>query len=697
MKRVAWLAAAGLLAGCNFLGGGLAIQQPDDEVVDPDNPIDPTDPVDEDDLDDVVEAAEIEVARVTLHRLNRAEYNNTVRDLLGDTTQIANDFPDDDFGYGFNNIADVLSLSPLHLEMYAAAAQTLIDNALAGGAIDPTIQRFEAEVVGSEVGGASGDTWNLWSNGAIETVVNIPADGEYTLRVSMRQQAAGPDDALASVTVNGVPAQTFTVTPTSLTVFEVTTTIPAGGQAIGVTFENDYYDAAIPADRNLYVDWFEVEGPIGATGEPSPQRAEILTCEADDAACTAEVIQGFGTRAFRRPLTDEEVTRLGQFVDVAKAEGLGWEDGIRLALQAILVSPHFIFRVELDPDLESSDPHPLSQYEMASRLSYFLWSSMPDAELMQLAAEGKLQEEATLRAQVERMLDDPRAMALVDNFATQWLYIDVIQNFEPDYQLFPDFTRELGDAMRMETRLFVTALLADNAPITDLLLADYTFVNATLAQHYELGGAAGEDFQRITLSGEGRRGLLSHGGLLSALSFPTRTSPVKRGAWVLGNLLCSEPPAPPPGVENLPMEPGAGTTLREQMEAHSNDPACAACHMQMDPIGFGLENYNAIGAWRDIDNGQPVDSAGVLPDGTAFSGAYELAEILAANPKYAHCVAEKMFTYGVGRGVEYYDEPQLELLLASLGETFGFRDLIAELVLSPAFRMRRGGELPPTN
>lgn len=700
MRRLALLAATGLLAGCNLLGGGLEITDPEGNPVDgfedPTDPHDPTDPVDEDDLDDLVEQKEIDVVRVTLHRLNRAEYNNTVRDLLGDTTQPANDFPDDDFGYGFNNIADVLSLSPLHIEMYATTAESLVEAALAGGAVDSTAQRFEAETVGGSVGSASGSEWNLFSNGSVETVVNFPADGSYTFRMSVRQQQAGPDDAISSLTLNGLPLDTFTVAETSLTIFEVTADVDAGSHSVGVTFENDFYDAAIPADRNLLIDWFEVVGPEGATGEPSPQRAQILTCEDDTTACTNEVISNFGTRAWRRPLEDDETARLAQFVDLAKAEGLAWEDGIKLALEAILVSPNFIFRVEFDPDLEDTEPHPISQYEMASRLSYFIWSTMPDAELFQLAAEGRLQEEAVLREQVERMLDDPKSVSMIDNFATQWLFIDVINDFEPDYELFAEFDDELRAAMRSETRLFFGELLADGAPVTDLLLADYTYVNARLAEHYGMAAPGTDSFERVTLSGD-RRGLLGHGGLLSSLSFPTRTSPVKRGAWVLGNMLCSEPPPPPPGVENLPVEAGTGATLREQMEAHSNDPACSACHQQMDPIGFGMESYNAIGMWRDTDNGAPVDSSGTMPDGTEFEGPAELAGILAENPLYSRCVAEKMMTYGIGRGVEYYDEPQLELLLEELGEGFGFRDLVTEIVLSPAFRMRRGGELPETN
>lgn len=700
MKRLAAIVALGLLSGCN-LGGALSVNGPDGEPVDGwedvDETRDPNDPVDEDDLDDVVDAEEIDVTRVTIHRLNRTEYNNTVRDLLGDTTAPADNFPDDDFGYGFNNNADVLSTSPVLVEMYASTAELLVDAALAGGAVDAETQRFEAETVGGSVGSAGADFWNLFSNGSVETVVQFPADGEYTFRVRARQTAAGPDNAMMNVTLNAQALETFEVAAETMTEFEVTAQVTAGAHAVGVTFENDFYDPDAGADRNLHVDWFEVAGPIGATGEPSETRAQIMSCDPEQAGqteCATEILSNFGMRAWRRPLADEEVARLTSFVDLAISEGDDFETGIHLALQAILVSPNFLFRVELDPDLEDTTPHALTSYEMASRLSYFLWSSMPDDELFQLADDGRLQEDAVLRQQVARMLDDPKSSALIDNFATQWLFIDVIRDVDPDYERFPDFDDDLREAMRTETRLFVGHLLDNNAPVSELLLADYTFVNDRLAEHYELAAPADADFQRIDLPGEGRRGLLSHGGLLTSLSFPTRTSPVKRGAWVLGNMLCSEPPAPPPGVENLPMEMGSGGTLREQMEAHSADPSCRSCHQMMDPIGFGMENYDAIGAWRDMDNGAPVDSSGELPDGTSFNGTYELAALLAENDKYNHCLAEKTMTYALGRGTKYYDKPQLELLLKELGDDFGFRDLIAEIVVSPTFRMRRGGEIP---
>ncbi len=670
-------------------------------AVEDDDKVDPvTDPVDEDELDDVVEQKEIDVARVTLHRLNRAEYNNTVRDLLGDTTRPADNFPDDDFGYGFNNIADVLSLSPLHLELYQSTAEALVDAALAGGPVTSQTQRFEAETVGSTVGAAGADHWNLYSTGEIATVVTFESDGDYTFRVRARQSQAGPDDAMMSVTLNGQPLETFTVTPETMTTFEVSAEVNAGAHQVGVTFENDFYDPAAGADRNLYVDWFEVEGPTGVAAAPETgARASIMTCtpaDSSEAECASQILSQFARRAWRRPVEQDELTRLVAFVDLAKSEGDDFETGIRLALQAILVSPNFIFRVELDPDPNSDEPHPLTQYELASRLSYFLWSSMPDDELLDLAEAGQLADEATLRQQVTRMLDDPKSAALIDNFATQWLFIDVIRDHEPDYAEFPTFDDELRASMRTETRMFIAELFETNADIRDLLLARFSFIDARLAQHYEVPAPANDGFQRVTFQGDGRRGLLSHGGLLTSLSFPTRTSPVKRGAWVLGNLLCAEPPAPPPGVENLPTSTTEGKTLREQMEAHATDPSCSSCHRLMDPIGFGMENYDGIGAWRDQDNGAPVDSSGKLPDGTEFNGAAELADIIADMESYPSCVTEKTLTYALGRGVHYWDEPQIDLILERLGESFGFRDLISEIVVSPAFRMRRGGELQET-
>jgi hypothetical protein len=641
---------------------------------------------------------EIEVGRVTLHRLNRVEYNNTVRDLLDDQTEPAADFPEDDFGYGFNNIADVLSLSTLHLEGYEKAAESLIDTALESGQIESTVETYEAEEAGGTSGGESGSYWNLWGVGEVVVPIVVAADGTYRISTRVYGQQAGPDLTRIEIRVGGVPvhAQDVAAVQSNPEIVEVETQLNAGPVDISVAFLNDFYDPDAGEDRNLLVDWIEIEGPTDAFGEPSGERERILTCAAETSECAAEIIAGFGRRAWRRPLEDDEVQRLAGFVEIARSQGDGFEQGIRLALRAMLVSPHFVFRVELDPDGVDT-PHRLSDHEMASRLSYFLWSSMPDEALFALAEQGALQDDTTLRQEVMRMLDDPKSVALVDQFATQWLYIDAILDAEPEYSLFPEYGVELGRAMRKESRMLFANLLDIDAPVGELLTADYSFVNEPLADHYGLSGVVGDEHVRVQVDPSTRMGMLSHAGLLTSLSFPKRTSPVRRGAWVLGNLICEAPAAPPPGVENLPTDEGetVAGTIREQMARHATDPTCAGCHQMMDPIGFGLEPFDAIGRFRELDNGLPIDAQGDLPDGRTFTGAVELAQILAADEKYARCVVEKTLTYALGRGLERWDRPQITALVEAAGGLDAtFRGVMTEIVLSDAFRSRRNGPLP---
>lgn len=691
------LALALSLGGCNFLSGELNLgdetsDQAFDDDGEPDNNVNAA--------NNVVEPGEIDPGRVTLQRLNRFEYNNTVRDLLGITSRPADNFPEDDFGYGFNNNGDVLSLSPLHIESYHRTAEAMIEEALAGGAPASSINRVEAENMNSTVGSANNEFWNLFSNGEVTSVETIPATGTYNIRVRAAQQAAGPEDAQMSVAINGQPVETFTVTATANgpEVYETTTTIDEGGQQISVAFLNDYYDAAAGDDRNLLVDWVEIEGPTDAMTEASPQRDRILTCTPEEAGqqeCAEEILSAFGKQAWRRPLEEAEVTRLTEFVDLAISEGDDFETGIKLALRAILVSPNFIFRVETDPDVADATPHQLTDYELASRLSYFIWSSMPDDELMRLADEGQLQDKAVLEAQVERMLDDEKAIALIDQYATQWLYIDAVLNTNPDYEKYPEFSEELKDSMRTETRLFVKELIDTNAPLSELLTANFTYLDQRLAEHYDVAGVTSEEHVRHEWQGEGRRGLLGHGGLLTATSHPNSTSPVLRGKWVLDNILCDEPPPPPPGVENLADDPeiSEDMTMRERFEAHSEDPKCATCHRLMDPIGFGMEHFDGVGSWREMDNGKPIDASGELPGEINFNGPTELAQILAESEKLPECATEKMLTYALGRGMKKWDKPQMEAIVTTTGPNHGFRDLIKAVATSDAFRYRRGGEL----
>ena len=678
------VAALGLLLGCD---GGMISDpglEPGDDPVHTRRP--PGDPLSD-------------PGRVTLHRLNRVEYNNTVRDLLGTSQTPADDFPPDDRGYGFDNIADVLSTSPLHLEMYQAAAESLIDEALgSSSSVGEGSQQLEAETVGGSVGSVSGTAWNLFSNGEVTASVELPADGQYRVSVRAWGQQAGPDPAQMSISLGGRTLATVDVTATSDApeVYEATTESTRGNQVVSVAFLNDYYDSAAGADRNLLVDWIRIEGPLGVMPGTTSTRARIMVCEEETDACARQILEAFTLRAWRRPASAAELDRLMSFTTLASAQGDSWEQGVRLSLQSVLVSPHFLYRVEIDPDPASTEPHPLTDFELASRLSYFLWSSMPDDELLGLAQAGMLQDADVLRAQAERMLMDPRAEALIDNFAGQWLFARKVDDHVPDYEVYPSYDAELGESMKRELELFFRDFLYEDIPVDEMLTADFTYVDARLAAHYGVT-ASGADFTRVTLPPERRAGLLGKGAILMVTSHATRTSPVKRGVWVLEQLLCAAPPPPPPGVEGLEDQELTAGTLRERMEMHRRDPVCASCHQLMDPIGLGLETFDGIGAYRTEDAGEPIDSSGTLPDGASFSGAVELSTILAEDPRFSRCVAKQMMTYALGRGMEHTaDEAWIDEITRSY--TAGgahLRALILSIVESEPFRMRRGEEVAP--
>jgi hypothetical protein len=629
--------------------------------------------------------------RVTLHRLNRVEYANTVRHLLGTTARPSDDFPADDRGYGYDNIADVLSLSPLQVEMYFNAAQMLIDEAM--NVTQVGARRFEAEEMTATTGAASGGAWNLNSAGTVQQSVMIETEGEYRIAVRAWQQAGGPDAARMSISVNAMDISTIDVTAEESTpqTYEATTTLAAGTAMLGAAFLNDFYEA--PIDRNLMVDWIEVEGPIGVASD-NPLRARIMTCEPDPAdpeTCLRDVISAFGRRAFRRPLETAEVDGLIGIATAAIAAGDDVDTATRLSLRAMLMAPSFLFRVEHDAAPDSLEPHPLTNHELASRLSYFLWSSMPDDELLQLADDGELTDDAVLSAQVERMLADEKAEALLENFAGQWLFIRQIEDHVPDYEMFPDFDEELRVAMRAETEAFVRELLFGNVPMSRMLDADFSFINERLATHYGMSGIEGDAVERVSLEGVERRGLLTQASILMVTSYATRTSPVKRGKWVLEQLLCESPPPPPPGVEGLMTEETPTGSLRERMEAHRTDPVCSTCHTLMDPIGFSFEHYDGIGRYRDTDNGFDIDPAGVLPDGTEFEGPLELSTLLTGDERLPRCIAKQLLTYALGRGMEPYDKDDIDGMTAAfVAGGYQMPELIEQVVLSEAFRMRRG-------
>ncbi|WP_281329542.1 DUF1592 domain-containing protein [Polyangium sp. 6x1] len=631
--------------------------------------------------------------RVTMHRLNRAEYDNTVRDLLGTALRPAEDFPADDRGYGFDNIADVLSISPLQAELYARAAEDLAREAMNLPSHSTTL-RVEAETLTGQVGAAGGEDWNLWSGGELPLTHEFPSSGKYRIAARVWGDQAGPDPVNVNLLVGGTIAGTFDVSETSANpvVVEAEADANAGTQVVSVEFTNDYYDEAASADRNLHVDWMEIEGPLGVVGE-NPIRERIVVCDpTGGAACVREILQKFAERAFRRPVTEAELDRLAGVVALAEQQGQTVDIGLEIALRAILTSPHFLFRPELDPNPNADAPaHPLDDFELASRLSYFLWSSMPDEALFAAAREGKLQDPAEIEAQVERMLADPKADALIDNFAGQWLFTRALDDHQPDYYAFPTWDDALRESMREETRLFFREFLKNDLPIPGMLTADFTYIDERLATHYGMPSPGPDGFVKVTIEDPNRKGLLAQGSILTVTSYPTRTSPVKRGKWVMTQMLCTEPDAPPPGVEGLVTEEVPTGSIRQRLEIHRANPICAGCHVEMDNLGFGFENFDGIGSFRTEDLGFPVDASGELPGGKTFTGLTQLSGILAEDPRFMHCVSEKMLTYALGRGHEPADADDLEHLTKALNDRGQrFVDLIKLVATSEPFRMRRG-------
>lgn len=648
--------------------------------------------------------------RVTLRRLNRVEYNNTVRDLIGVDLSPADDFPQDDVGYGFDNIGDVLSLPPVLWERYLNAAEAVLDEAMVSGPRTPRTYRFGPTKLRGHVGNEALAT--LASNSTMTASVLVQFPGKYRFRVHGYGQPAAKESPKMSLLLDGKALEEIEVEngKGSPKWFEVEVDVSPGPHELGVAFLNDHYrewmeDEKRPSgrvvqnkkveDRNLHVLGIEWIGPkAGAVAELplshrrifAPRRPGMTEVEAAQA-----VVEAFAARAFRRPVAAEERERLMALYRQARAEGDGFEAGVRQALTAVLVSPHFLFRGELqaDPDNPKS-VHPVDEYALASRLSYFLWSSMPDDVLFDLAARKRLRKE--LRSQVARMLADPRASALTDNFAGQWLQLRTLEILSPDAVKFPNFDGELRQAMRRETELLFEAIARENRPVGEFLTADYTFVNERLARHYGIDGVRGTEFVRVSAAKASRGGVLTHASILTLTSNPTRTSPVKRGKWVMENILGTPPPPPPPGVPSLESKELKGT-LRERMEQHRKDPTCASCHERMDTIGFAFEHFDGVGQYRADDEGAPLETAGELPGGLKFADHRDLNERLARDREtdFMRCLSEKLLTYGLGRGLEYYDRPALEQIQERLRKGGGkFQELLLAVVQSVPFQMRRG-------
>ncbi|MBI3209142.1 MAG: DUF1592 domain-containing protein [Candidatus Solibacter usitatus] len=639
--------------------------------------------------------------RVTARRLNRYEYTNTIRDLLAVDYRADKEFPTDDSGYGFDNIGDVLTISPLLMEKYITAAERIAARAIGADPLPKKPLEFLYHTKDRNIRRLNAST--------IEATHRVDWDGEYIIRIGLpgeRSADAKPvtmnfwmdGKVLHSMQVETKPSGLVYFNPYSEEQFRLV--LPAGEHTFRAGFVNDNFVQTLgerdqTSDRkNKFLNMITFIGPFSANVERA-SRKKILICDPSTGpACVERIISSLARRAYRRPVSKSEVASLLKFVNAAKAEKLSVEQGIQLAIQAMLVSPHFLFRIERDPS--GTDPlkaHRVSNLELASRLSYFLWSSMPDEELLALAESGKLQTREILSAQMKRMLADPRAAALADNFAGQWLETRNLDSIKPDPQKFPEWGPELRDAMKAETRLFFETMLRENRPLEEFLNARYTFLNDRLAKHYGIAGVSGAEFRKVELTTDQRGGILSHASVLTVSSYPTRTSPVIRGKYVLQNILGAPPPPPPPDVPALDEESvGLAGSLRVQLERHRANAVCASCHNKMDSLGFGLENYDATGKWRLLDGKFQVDSSGMLPNGQTFTSPAEMRAVLkTAMPDFSRCLTEKMLTYALGRGLERYDRKTVEEIQSTLAAGgHRFQDLVFAVTQSLPFQSRRG-------
>ena len=654
--------------------------------------------------------------RVTLRRLNRVEYNNSLRDLIGVDFRPADDFPSDDVGYGFDNIGDVLSLPPLLMEKYLAAAEEVSENAILADDSPRGPSRFwkpdqygKPGKNGNLLGESGFWLMNTNADAAIDGAFAKP--GNYLIRVRAFGQLAGPEAPKLEVQVDGKTAQRFFVKAEADAprVYEAPIRIKRGGSKLVIAFTNDAWFPDLPdaghRDRNLAIETIEVVGPLYHYPDHLPESHTRIIPRRPGPLNHREIARAaltrFAGRAYRRPVTESEVNRLVGLVEMVEKGGDRFERGMQLAVQAILVSPHFLFRVELEQ--RPGVVRPLTDLELASRLSYFLWSSMPDDELLGIATRKQLRVGNILDAQVTRMLRDPKAEALVENFGGQWLETRNLKLASPDREQFPTFDEPLRAAMGREVDLFFAAILQDNRPLTDFLHADYTFLNDRLAQHYGIPGVVGDQFRRVKLTDPKRGGVVTMASTLTVTSNPTRTSPVKRGKWVLEEILGTPPPPPPPGVSDLPdTKAGApAATVRARLEQHRSNPDCASCHARLDPLGFGLENFDAVGAYRDHDGGQTIDASGILPAGPSFNGPVELKAILLTKQvAFAHCFTEKLMTYALGRGLEESDRCVVDAIASKVMAGGGqVGRVVAEIVHADAFQKTnatntRPGETP---
>jgi len=662
-------------------------------------------------------AAHPNPGRPAIHRLNRAEYSNAVRDLLAVDIKPGDLLPVDDSGYGFDNIADVLTMSPALVERYLSVARRVSRTAVGDLTLKPSDAEFPNPM--RKATDRASDDLPFDSARGMSLRYYFPVDAEYVIRVKMNGENGAVHELRMPIhaglrTIGAAfPKQSFKpeIVPGRRSLFQQDGTAeppkgspaptPAGTLDVRLdgarvkTFE-------VFGGSSQQVEKVVISGPYNITGRgETPSREKIFVCRptgaAQESSCAHTILAGLARRAFRRTITDADIKPLMTFYQRGRAQG-DFDSGIERALTAMLVSPHFLFRVERDP--QGSAPgsvYRISDFALASRLSFFLWSSIPDDQLLNLAEQGKLKDPAVQRQQVERMLDDPKSEALVDNFAGQWLYLRKLQLSRPDPDAFPEFDDSLRQAFLEETSLFFQDILRQDRSVLDLLDANYTFLNQRLAQHYGIPNVYGPQFRKVVLTDPERGGLLGQGSILTVTSYPNRTSVVQRGKWILETLLGTPPPPPPAVVPELVphAKDGRQLTMREQMEQHRSDPVCASCHSRMDPLGFALENYDGVGRWRSKDGGNPIDASGVLPDGTKFVGPAGLKKILTTKDRdeFIHTATEKLLLYALGRGVEYYDQPAVRAITReAASDDYRMSALITAIVKSIPFEMRRTPE-----
>ena len=686
----------------------------------------------------------------TFHRLNRAEYHAAVRDLLAVDVDVDALLPaDDTYEHGFDNNGDVLSISPDLVSRYLSAARRISRLAVGIPPVGPAVATYRVHP-GRLQDDRQDDGLSFGSRGGLAIRHYFPVDGEYTIRIRLHRNFsdyilgfAAPQEL--DIRVDGALVERFPVgdadsvgrmAPLSFSGniagdseweyymntgdagLEVRFPARAGQRTVGVSFvrrlsetegvlqpRNRGYGRFVDEryDENAAVEQVAIGGPYAVEGPgDTASRREILVCRpAPDAAadeeqaCAGRILGRLARRAYRRPVEDKDVEALLDFFRAGRRDG-GFDDGIQFALERMLVDPEFLFRIERDPvDAAPGTPYRLGDLDLASRLSFFLWSSIPDDELLEAAADGRLGDPAELERQTRRLLADARSSALVDNFASQWLRLRNLESQERESADYPEFDENLREAFRRETELFVESTIREDRSLLELLSANYTFVNERLARHYRIRGVYGDRFRRVTLDPDHPRGgLLGHGGLLMVTSYPNRTSPVVRGKWLLETILGAPPPEPPPNVPGLPDrgEGGEPASVRDRLERHRANPACAGCHAPMDPLGFALENFDAIGTWRATSEaGLPIDSSATMPSGVAFEGPAGLRRVLLSRGEdFAAAVTEKLLAYALGRGLEYTDRPSVRRILRdAAADDYRWSSIALGIVKSTPFQWRR--------